>query len=670
MLLRAPWARWVLRAGLTIGFASAAQPGAVLAQPARPADLLDLTIEELGNIQVISASGRPETVSDAAASVYVITREDIRRSGATSIPEALRLAPGVEVARNGAHEWTITLRGFNDNLSDKLLVMIDGRSVYTPLYGGVFWDAQDVLMEDIQRIEVIAGPGGTVWGANAVNGVINIITRSARDTQGGFAEIGAGDEDDLVAGVRYGRRFGDLAARGYVKRTERNAARTLDHASAGDDWHRNQGGFRLDWALGGTDSLTVQADAYDAEESARVRSDFTLGTLPGTVPGSIDVSGRNLLARWVRQFDAGAQLRVQGYYDHTERDIPGSFDEDRDTVDLEVTHDLRDIGRHDLIWGADFRVTSDDLNGTLFASFVPDSRTDRLYSVFLEDRIDLHEGKLFLTLGSKLEHNDYTGYENQPNVRLAWLPTPRQTVWAAVSRAVRIPTRVNRNVELHAPIGLVGNGIPLFAEVDGDPDFESEQLTAYELGYRTHVGDVSVDAVAYYHDYGRLLTNEVVSGPVVVTGPPAYLLVSIVEANGMRGETYGGTLDVKWQPRPFWRLEAEVSHIDFDLSLRPGSGDRGATLVAGNSPDYQGAIRSYLQLPRGIGLYFGVRYVDELKNQDVPSYVAVDANIIWQITPRLEASLTARNLTDPRHPEFGDGEQIERNFLVKLDWDF
>ena len=398
-------------------------------------------------MRVTSVSRRAEALNEAAASVYVITAEDIRRSGVTSIPEALRLAPGVEVARNGSNEWTISMRGFSSDLSNKLLVLIDGRSVYSPLFAGVFWDVQDTLLEDIERIEVVAGPGGTLWGANAVNGVINIITQSAADTPGALVEAGAGNEETF-AGFRYGWAASDkLDMRAYVKHFDRDESQTLAGAGAFDDWRMAQAGTALAWRATEDDLVDVRADVYEGEESALLRGDFTLGgPVPRTdIPGQVDVNGHNVLARWRRNLSAEANWRLQFYYDHTDRQIPGSFNEARDTYDFDFQHDLENPGRHDLLWGAGLRSTSDDIGNTLFATFMPPSRTDTTLSAYLQDRIELKPERLFLTLGSKFEDNDYTGFESQPSARVAWLPD-------------RAADRVGRRIARRADSGAAQRG--------------------------------------------------------------------------------------------------------------------------------------------------------------------------------------------------------------------
>ena len=635
-----------------------------------PPSPFDLSIEELGELRVTTVSRRAEAQNQAAASVYVITAEDIRRSGVTSIPEALRLAPGVEVARNGASEWTISIRGFSSDLSNKLLVLIDGRSMYSPLFAGVFWDVQDTLLGDIERIEVVSGPGGTLWGANAVNGVINIITHSAADTQGTFVELAAGNELEVLSGFRHGWEMGEtLSARVYVKYVARDAAELSSGAGATDDWRMGRTGFALQWRPTERDRVNLRAGAYTGEESAMIRGDFTVGTLPGpSTPGTIDLDGRNVVANWRRTLTGDASLALQFYYDHTDRQIPGSFNEARDTWNAAFQHDLRNRGRHDVLWGAELRSTQDDIGNTLFASFLPASRSDQTVSAFLQDRIALRDERLFLTLGAKLEHNDYTGYENQPSILLSWLPSNRQTVWGAVSRAVRVPARLNSDLELFAPVGAL-QGEPLYVNVVGSDDFDSEELTAYEAGYRVRLNErLSFDLALFDNHYDRLQTQEA-GALTFVPGPPAYFVLPATLRNLLDGETYGGTLAVNWQPVPWWRLRLQYAKLEMDLMPEPVSNDAGAANVAGNSPERQTSARSFIELPGDFSLYAGVRYVDDLPNQGVPSYTAVDMSLDWQRAGQpLRVSFTVHNLNDDRHLEFGN-TFIERSAFVRLRWE-
>ena len=563
------------------------------------------------------------------------------------------------------------MRGFSSDLSNKLLVLIDGRSVYSPLFAGVFWDVQDTLLADIERIEVVAGPGGTLWGANAVNGVINIITQSAVDTPGGLVEAGGGNEETFQ-GFRYGWAASDeLDMRAYVKHFERDESETLTGAGAFDGWSMAQAGTALAWRPTADDLVNVRADVYDGEEDALLRGDFTLGgPVPRTdIPGQVDVNGHNVLASWRRDLSAETNWRLQFYYDHTDRQIPGSFNEARDTYDLDFQHDLANPGRHDLLWGAGVRSTSDDIGNTQFATFLPPSRTDSTLSAYLQDRIELRPQRLFLTLGSKFEDNDYT-VRAKPNVRVTWLPDGRQTVWGAVSRAVRIPARLNTDLHLTAPVAVPGLPLPLYVRVNGNEDFDSEELVAYEGGYRFRANEnLTLDLALFDNYYDDLQTQE--GQPLaLIPGPPSYFQITATLDNLMEGETYGGTLAVNWQASERLRLQMNYSHLEMDLRSKPGSNDAGALNVVGNSPETQIGIHSFVELPFDLSLYAGVRYVEELPNQRVPSYTVLDLSMGWEPSERLRTSLTARNANDSEHLEFGEGRLIERRVFVHVHWAF
>lgn len=632
------------------------------------ADLFERSIEELGELLVVSVSRHSERVRDAPSAIYVITGEDIRRSGFTTLPEILRLAPGVEVARNGSHEWTISIRGFNSDLSNKLLVLIDGRSVYSPLFAGVFWDVQDTMIADIDRIEIISGPGSTLWGANAVNGVINIITQPATQTQGLLVEAGGGDEEQGFGGIRYGWQLtDDIAGRAYLKYADRDESATSAGGSGFDRWHTARAGFRFDWQRNESDRIKLQGDVYDATLTDLLRGDFTLGTLPGPdMPGDIDVSGFNLLSRWRRQLDGEGSLRLQAYVDHTDRKIPGSFNERRDTLDLDFQHQFA-AGDHRVVWGAGIRVTSDDLDNTLFATFVPEERTDETYRLFIQDELGLWSDRLFLTVGLDLSHNDYSDFELHPNVRLTWPVSDRHTLWAAVTRAVRIPARLNTDLVLNAPLQLP-DGTPLYFHVTGTDDYQPEELLANELGYRMLVRDnLSLDLALFLNDYENLQTQEL-QAPVVVGNPPEYFILPAVLANGMKGETRGGTLVANWQVHPEWRVQFQYSYIDFDLRLKPGSTNPDALAIAGNSPRHQAAVHSFVELPWNLELYTGIRYIGELPSQSVPDRWSVDVSMGWRPIENLRIALTVRDLNDSQHLEFGGSNEIERSTYLMGTW--
>lgn len=643
------------------------------------AALEELSLEQLSAIEITSVSKQSEKLLDAAASVFVISADDIHRSGVTSIPEALRLAPGVEVARINAHQWAISIRGFNSDISNKLLVLIDGRSVYSPLYAGVFWDVQDTLLADIDRIEVISGPGGTLWGANAVNGVINIITRPAADTQGGLLEIGGGNEERKFAGLRYGGQLGNAAARAYIKQFARDASQQIDGDSGNDDWRMAQGGFRLDWQPVAVDRFTLQGDLYRGSEDGMFLDDFTLGTLPGaSFEDEVDLEGANLLGRWSRQLDATSDFALQVYYDYTLRDIPGNYEEKRDTADFDFQHHFTLGKRHDVLWGFGYRRTWDRIGNTMFATFLPDSRSDETYSAFVQDKIDLWRKRVFLTLGSKFEHNDYSGFEYQPNARLSWQISERQTAWTAISRAVRIPARLDTDLQLTVPLGAIPlpttppASLPLYVTVQGNRHIDTEELIAYEAGYRAQLTSAaSIDVSTFYNDYDRIQTAET-GAPIVVLTPPIYAVLPNTLENGIEGKAYGGTLMLNWRPLPNWRLRFQYALFDMHLENKSGSVDVDSRNEEDNSPHHQYGVYSFLDLPYRLSLYTGIRHVDGLKNLDSPGYTAVDVSLIWNALSRLQLSITAQGLTDPEHIEFGpaSAQEIERSILGKIQWRF
>ena len=560
----------------------------------------DLSIEELGQIQVTTASRRPESLDVTPAAVYVITAEDIRRSGVTTIPDALRLAPNVEVARNNSHQWTISIRGFSSDLSNKLLVLIDGRSVYSPLYAGVFWDVQDVLLADVERIEVVAGPGGTVWGANAVNGVINIITHSAQDRQGLYAEAGAGNEQQAFGALRYGWNAGDkLWMCAFVKSFEHDSTKIATTGADGDDdWHLSHAGFALTWQPDTDDRVNVRADLYAGDESTLTRSDFTLGTLPATnIPANVPVSGNSVTANWRHALDAGASWRLQFYFDHTDRQIPGSFNEARSTYNVAFLHDLAAMGRHDLQWGVEFRSTGDDIGNTQFSSFIPPSRTDQTFSAFAQDRLELREGphvphdrhearattttratstsRASASRGSRAADDRRSG---RPRAKRSASP-PGSTRTCISTRAVAVP-------------GLP----PIYINVNGDPNFLSETLRGYEVGYRVPFNDkLSLDVTAFDNYYDHLMTNEPAGAIMAVPGPPPYLIIPAIEGNGMKGETHGGSFALNWQPLARWRLQFHGSFLQMDLESKPGSADVNSPKISGNSPRSMLSVLSFLE---------------------------------------------------------------------------
>jgi len=501
-----------------------------------PSDLKRLSLDELQAIEVTSVSKRPEKLSAAASSIQVITGDDIRRAGATSLPEALRLASNLQVAQVGSQGWAITARGFNNTSANKLLVLVDGRAVYTPLHAGVFWDVQDTLLEDIDRIEVISGPGATLWGGNAVNGVINVSTKSAKDSQGVLITGSGGSELRGAGGMRYGGKVGaNVQFRAYSKYFGRDSSALPIGQQATDDWNMGQGGFRLDWDASQVDHVTVQSDVYDGRIAQ-----------PGT--NHIAVSGDNVLGRWLHTLSKDSNLSLQLYYDKTHRNIPATFVEDLQTYDADFEHRFRMAAGHNVVWGLGYRVSNDDEGNSAVLSFLPAHLSRRWLSGFVEDEVPLGTDRLRLTLGTKIEHNDYTGFEFQPSGRLTWKMSKLQTVWTAISRAVRTPSRID--AEFYFP------GSPPFM-LAGGPEFVSEELLAYELGYRVQPDPrLSLSLAGFYNDYDRIRSRERAnpSSPIPV-----------VFANGQKAESYGVEVTIDYRLTDWWRLRAGYTELQLPL---------------------------------------------------------------------------------------------------------
>ena len=602
-----------------------------------------LSMQELMDLEVTSVSRRAEKLSETASAIQVITGGDIHRSGASSLPEALRLAPNLAVAQVSPSQWAISARGFNSAISDKLLVMIDGRTVYTPLYAGVFWDVQDTFLEDIDRIEVISGPGGTLWGANAVNGVINVSTKEARDTQGLLLLGGGGTELTGFGGVRYGGALApNLHYRIYAKTSDRDSSLAPDGDDGDNAWHMSQSGFRIDWDASAANLLTLQGDLYGG------RID-----MPGD--GDTEVGGGNLLGRWTHRFSPDSDLRLQWYYDRTCRDIPASISESLATHDFDLQHRFLAGERNEFVWGFGYRRTDDHVVNPPTLAFLPGDLRQETFSSFVQDEISLVPERLTLTLGTKVEHNDYTGWEFQPGTRLAWKPTAKQTVWTAVSRAVRTPSRIDR--DLYAP------GTPPFTILQGGPDFESEKLLAYELGYRVQPSSrLSLSVAAFYNDYDDLRSIEQVTPPA--TRP-------VVIGNGLTAYSYGAEFTADYHVTDNWRLQAGYTRLIVHLRPKPDSTDSGAGLSEANDANHQVFLRSSLDLPWRLQLDAGLRHVGEIREQGVPAYEELDVRLAWQATRQLELSIVGQNLLDASHPEFGTAtsrQEIERAVYARVQW--
>ena len=634
MLARVGWRRALV---FNVLFLASAAVGAQLM---RVADIADLSIEELGNIQITSVSRHAERLSDAPAAIFVITREDIRRSGATRLPEALRLAPNLEVARVSASSYAISARGFNNTAANKLLVLIDGRIVYTPLFSGLFWDAQDVMLEDVERIEVISGPGATLWGANAVNGVINVITRRASDTQGAFAYAQSGNLERGY-GARYGGAEGNVSYRAYGRVFDVFNTSTANGATLSDGWSKGQAGFRADWGTT-ANGFTLQGDGYR-------------GSLDQVTDQNAHISGANLLARWNRDLAGWGSLQVQANVDQTERDIPGVFGEHLNIFDFEFQHGLNAIGGHRLTWGGGYRYGYDHVSNSAVLAFLPANQRMRWANVFAQDEIALQEN-LRLTLGTKFENNYYTGTEPLPSARLAWKLQPQRLVWGAVSRALRAPSRIDRDLFtiVQLPAGLT----PL----NGGPDFVSEVVKVFEIGYRDQPLPQATYSISLFHNiYDKLRSVEPAPGGGVVLG-------NKMEGTGDGLEAWGS-----YQAARSWRLSAGGFFLRQRLRLKPDSGDTLGVSAAGNDPAHQWLLRSSFDLPNRTELDIGVRRVGALPNPSVPAYTAADIRFAWRLLRELEIALVGQNLFASSHAESGSAatrSEMARGAYAKLKWTY
>jgi iron complex outermembrane recepter protein len=612
-----------LRDGVSIAlgalWACAGAAGVARARETSNVDVYELSIEELMNSEVTSVSLRPQPLSRAPAAIDVITAEAIHRSGAQSLPEVLRLARNLEVAQIDAQRYAISARGFNSyEASNKLLVLIDGRSVYTPLYSGVFWDQQHVPLDDIERIEVVSGPGGTLWGANAVNGVINIITKDASETQGLFAEAFAGSNDQRLD-ARYGGSFGHSGRfRVFASGFALGPTLTLAGDDANDDWNGLQGGFRADWG-GAENAFMVQGALY--------ADDLDAG-------GSRE--GGHLQARWRRALDDGSSVELQSYYSGEQRDAalratPGTFDS-LATWDISLQHNTQLGQSHQVVWGVGYRVVDSEFINTLNpAGFDEPRRTLETANVFVQDEIALRDD-LALTLGLKLEDHDFTGLEYMPNVRMAWRPSDDVMVWGAISRAVRTPSRIDEELTF---VGFPGF-ITTFT-------FESEELLAYELGLRFQpTANSTLSATLYRHDYDKLRTSTL--------SPPAPGGFPVFVGNGLEGEIYGLELWGDVAVSDDWRLSAGLTLLDSEFRTEPLSSDVNGS---GDDPGYQFFLRSQANLSPSVTLDLHLRAVEEPAPL-VPAYVELDARMGWRLNERVEIALAGRNLLDEAHPESFD----------------
>lgn len=596
--------------------------------------LLDLSIEELGEIKVTSVSKKSERLASAAASIYVITADNIERAGARSLPEALRLAPNLHVAQINSNQFAISARGFNSSTANKLLVLIDGRAVYTPLYSGVFWDAQEVVLKDVDRIEIISGPGGTLWGANAVNGVINIITKPTSATQGNLVHASGGNVERSVA-VRHG---GELQAvdgnyRVYAKFSLWDQSVRANGSGAVDEWDRDQAGFRTDWRSG-LGNFTLQGDAF--------RNSIDQ-------PNADDQSneGANLLARWNSQLSGGSELKVQTYIDHTTRDSPGVYREKLDIVDLDIQHSLPNQDGQQFNWGLGYRIAEDRVDNTRLLAFLPAEKQLQWANLYAQQEAQLWSNWI-LTLGAKLERNDYTGTELLPKLKLSWQATDNRLLWLRLARSVRAPARIDR--ELYAP------GTPPYL-LAGGANFRSEIADMIELGWREQASqNFAYSLVAFHSQYDYLRSFDLNNGSYTI-------------GNKIEGTVDGLEALASYQVTTSWALEISSVLLDehfngADLALSP----------PGNDPDWQFSLSSKWNLNNDTYLDIALRRVGQLPAPYVPAYTLLNVHYGWYISDQIKIGITGRNLLERYHQEFSSGNsdqaltpiQIERALNIAV----
>jgi iron complex outermembrane receptor protein len=635
----------------------------------RPQDLSALSLEELAAIETTTSTRAPTALSKVPAAVFVITQDDIRRSGVTSIPDALRLAPGVQVARIDANKWAIGVRGFGSRLSRSMLVLIDGRAVYTPLFAGTYWEVQDTLLEDIDRIEVVLGPGGTLWGANAVNGIVNIITKGAQDTQGMLVATEGGSEEQGAVRVRYGGKRGERAFyRVYGKFFNRDSAFHADGSNF-DGWRMGQAGFRADWTLPSNKTLTLQGDAYAGASGQR--SNLTTLTPPAVrvIEEDADLSGGNVLGRWGGPVGR-SDVRLQWFYDRTNRREP-TFQETRDTADVDFQHRLPFGGPHQLLWGVGYRVSSGDFRGVATVQFVPNRRTDHLVTWFLQDDIEAVPDRVHIIVGSKFEHNGYSGFEAQPSGRVLWTPTTRQTVAGSIARAVRTPSRVEHDLDATSLVSPAPLTVSRFTP---NRSFRPERLLAYEMLYRVQpVNRLSLSLSVFVNTHDDLLSIETGAPVFETTQPPPRLVVPIELGNGIHGTSYGFEVTSLVDLAAWWRLTGTYSHLEIDLTPDADSLDTStARSTEGSSPRHQAFLRSSLNLPAGVELDWMWRAVSRLpsSSQRIPAYATSDVRLARVLGP-VTLALVGQNLHEARHAEFassGRVSDVQRSVYASVVW--
>jgi len=641
-------------------------------------DLASQSLEDLMNVKVVSVSKTEESIARTAAAIFVITQEDIRRSGATNIPDLLRLVPGMDVAQIDANTWAISARGFDARFGNELFVMVDGRSVYTTSFGGVYWEQLDMPLEDIERVEVIRGPGGSIWGTNAVNGVINIITKKASETRGALMTGGGGNVDQGFATLQYGGAVGkNTDYRVYSKYFDDDHLPALAGGNGGDGWHALRGGFRTDTTLSLRDSLTFQGDLY----SMRV-GDPTYNvpgvTSPGIVPEEDleDISGGFIQGVWSHTISDHSGTTLQVSYDRYNRG--DQLGDHRGAFNVDFSHHLAWGKRNNMVWGANFLDSDSHSRGDFFISFVPPSLELREYAAFAQDEIALIPDQLYLTVGTKLEHNHYTGLNVMPSARVAWTPTSQQTIWAAVSDAVRSPAETDANFRANVGSFPGPGGVPVVLAFIGNPHVDDESLIAYELGYRRTIGKrLSFDFASYYNDYGHQETSEPAPEFFEESPAPPHYVLPFTYGNLMYGETQGIEVFGAWKVTDRWTLNPGYAFEEIHMHLKPTSQDIGSVASAqGASPDHSAQLRSRVDLSHGFTWDTSAYFVGRFRDPSVPSYTRLDSQLSWKFSEGGSIAVVGQNLAQGLHTEFFDSSGsaqttfVKRSAYIKFTWRF
>ena len=650
-------------------------------------EAVELSLEDLLKTEVTTVSRKSQTLQSTAAAAFVITREDIERSGATSLPEALRMAPGVQVARLANNRWAVSVRGFNGRYANKLLVLMDGRSIYSPLYSGVLWELEDTLLEDIERIEVIRGPGAALWGANAVNGVINIITRKARDTQGTLLIGETGTHERGLVAARHGGESADGHYRIWSKAFSRVASSDASGAPGNDYWRAARVGFRRDWTLDSADRFTLSGEAYGGPTGDRWNP-ADVNSPTGATPTTLEQAsqGARLLGRRESRLEDGSEFALQSYVDYVDVNFISAVQQKRLTFDVDFQRRAPLDARNDLLWGANYRFSRDDLVGQGNFSFAPRQRNFVLASAFVQNEFTLLPDALRVIAGARLEYNSFTGLEPQPNLRMVWTPALNQSVWGTLSRAVRTPSRLEMDATVDSSVRpgiapfppLVQRNVP-----STTGNLRAEKVDTFELGYRRQFDSrLSVDLTGFYSRY-RDLRSAQLGAQRFVQGSPSYVVQEINTVNGISAHTRGLELALDWHPLAWWRMQASYSHLRMAgvATLNDPVTQEDASNLATSAPRNRLSLRSSFSLSHRQQVDAWLRYVSQLgagveRDRAVPAYTTLDLRYAWRPVPALELAIVGQNLLRPRHAEFvpdllpSQPLLVERGVYLKAKYQF